>query len=319
MRSWWSRGARTRRTRKGTTTATTVSTWRGKRAPAIGMRSNATSTTSCAACPIGRRTWRNGRIAVGFLGGAQVDRYGNINTTVIGSYERPAVRLPGSGGAAEIAIHARRTLVVAKLSPRTFPAHVDFITSPGHGGAGASRRQLRMPGAGPVKVITDKAVLEVDEGTGELVLAALYPGVEASDVRGCVGWPLACRPRPGRVAPPDATELRRIDPAPLAGRPEWTAYGVMRASLEGKVAIRPCHYELWNVSHVNLGWLPIVTSLAAVQPVGSDELRAQALARWQAIPLYIASEMANQREGLRLGYSAPQSNARVVIKQLDQL
>src|SRR5439155_862111 len=114
-------------------------------------------------------------------------------------------------------------------------------------------------------------------------------------------------------------ELRRIDPARLAGRPEWTAYGVMRASLEGKVAIRPCHYELWNVSHMNLGWLPNVTSLAAVQPVGSDELRAQALARWQAIPLYIASEMANQREGLRLGYSAPQSNVRIVIKQLDQL
>src|SRR5204862_7808749 len=84
-------------------------------------------------------------------------------------------------------------------------------------------------------------------------------------------------------------ELRRSDPAPLAGRPEWTAYGVMRASLEGAVAIRPCHYQLWNVSHVNQGWLPIVTSLAAVQPVGSDELRAQALARWQAIPLYIAS------------------------------
>ncbi|HXL11086.1 MAG TPA: DUF885 family protein, partial [Gemmatimonadales bacterium] len=115
------------------------------------------------------------------------------------------------------------------------------------------------------------------------------------------------------------TELRRIDPAPLAGRPEWTAYGVMRASLEGAVAIRPCHYELWNVSHVNTGWLPIVTSLAAVQPVGTDESRAQALARWQAIPLYIASEMANQREGLRLGYSAPQSNVRIVIKQLDQL
>ena len=115
------------------------------------------------------------------------------------------------------------------------------------------------------------------------------------------------------------TELRRIDPAPLAGRPEWTAYGVMRASLEGAVAIRPCHYELWNVSHVNTGWLPIVTSLAAVQPVGTDESRAQALARWQAIPLYIASEMANQREGLRLGYSAPQSNVRIVIKQLDQV
>src|SRR2546430_646893 len=164
----------------------------------------------CGMADVFQLILQNGRIAVGFLGGAQVDRYGNINTTVIGSYERPAVRLPGSGGAAEIAIHARRTLVVAKLSPRTFPAHVDFITSPGHGGAGASRRQLRMPGAGPVKVITDKAVLEVDEGTGELVLAALYPGVEASDVRGCVGWPLACRPRPGRVAPPDATELRLL-------------------------------------------------------------------------------------------------------------
>jgi len=164
----------------------------------------------CGMADVFQLILQNGRIAVGFLGGAQVDRYGNINTTVIGSYERPAVRLPGSGGAAEIAIHARRTLVVAKLSPRTFTAHVDFITSPGHGGAGASRRQLRMPGAGPVKVITDKAVLEVDEGTGELVLAALYPGVEASDVRGCVGWPLACRPRPGRVAPPDATELRLL-------------------------------------------------------------------------------------------------------------
>src|SRR5438128_12634302 len=71
-------------------------------------------------------------------------------------------------------------------------------------------------------------------------------------------------------------ELQRIDPAPLAGRPEWTAYGVMRASLEGKVAIRPCHYELWNGRHVNLGWLPIVPSLAAVQPVGSDHVRGPA-------------------------------------------
>src|SRR3989442_1528559 len=199
MRSWWSRGARTRRTRKGTTTATTVSTWRGKRAPAIGMRSNATSTTSCAACPIGRRTWRNSRI---WPRGSR-RRNGAAPGGITGS--------DGAYTADEMmASVAARALVVAKLSPRTFPAHVDFITSPGHGGAGASRRQLRMPGAGPVKVITDKAVLEVDEGTGELVLAALYPGVEASDVRGCVGWPLACRPRPGRVAPPDATELRLL-------------------------------------------------------------------------------------------------------------
>ena len=79
---------------------------------------------------------QNGRIEVGFLGGAQVDRYGNINTTVIGSYERPAVRLPGSGGAAEIAVHARRTLIVAKLNPRAFPEQVDFVTSPGQGRGG---------------------------------------------------------------------------------------------------------------------------------------------------------------------------------------
>jgi glutaconate CoA-transferase subunit B len=166
----------------------------------------------CGMADVFQLILQNGRIGVGFLGGAQIDRYGNINTTVIGSYERPTVRLPGSGGAAEIAIHARRTLVVSKLSPRAFPERVDFITSPGHGSAGgaASRRQLRMPGAGPVKVITDQAVLEVDEATGELVLAALYPGVEASDVRARVGWPLQCRPRLGRVEPPAATELRLL-------------------------------------------------------------------------------------------------------------
>src|SRR5207302_1943381 len=97
-----------------------------------------------------------------------------------------------------------------------------LVTSPGPGGAGeggASRRRLRMPGAGPVKVITDKAVLEVDEATGELVLAALYPGVEASDVQAGVGWPLACRPRLARIVPPAATELRLLrdvlDPARL--------------------------------------------------------------------------------------------------------
>jgi len=161
----------------------------------------------CGMADVFQLMLQNGRIGVGFLGGAQIDRSGNINTTVIGTYERPTVRLPGSGGAAEIAIHARRTLVVAKLSPRAFPERVDFITSPGHG---ASRRQLGMPGAGPVKVITDKAVLEVDEATGELVLAALYPGVEASDVRARVGWPLQCRSRLGRVEPPTATELRLL-------------------------------------------------------------------------------------------------------------
>lgn len=153
---------------------------------------------------------QNGKIEVGFLGGAQVDRYGNINTTVIGPYEGPKVRLPGSGGAPEIAIHARRTLVVAKLSPRAFPERVDFITSPGQRANGVSRKQLGMPGAGPVKVITDKGVLEADEQSGEMVLAALYPGVEVSEVKAGVGWELRCRPRLERIDPPTATELRLL-------------------------------------------------------------------------------------------------------------
>jgi len=135
---------------------------------------------------------QNGRIEVGFLGGAQVDRHANINTTVIGPYERPKVRLPGSGGAAEIAIHAQRILIISKLSPRAFPERVDFVTSPG-------QRVKR--------VITDKGVLEPDE-TGELVLTGLYPGVEAADVQAGVGWPLRCRPRLARLAPPSAVELQ---------------------------------------------------------------------------------------------------------------
>jgi glutaconate CoA-transferase, subunit B len=100
---------------------------------------------------------QNGRIQVGFLGGAQIDRYGNINTTVVGTYAHPEVRLPGSGGAAEIAIHAQRTVVISRLSRRAFPEIVDFVTSPGHRAHGHSRRELGMPGAGPVKVVTDKA------------------------------------------------------------------------------------------------------------------------------------------------------------------
>ncbi len=152
---------------------------------------------------------QNGRIEVGFLGGAQVDRWGNINTTVIGSYEHPAVRLPGSGGAAEIAVHARRTLLVSRLSRRAFPESVDFITSPGHRARGRSRRELGMPGAGPVKVVTDKAILEPDE-SGELVLAALYPGVEAAEVRAGVGWTLRQGPDIGSTAPPTERELHLL-------------------------------------------------------------------------------------------------------------
>ena len=173
----------------------------------------------CSMADVFQLFLQNGKIEVGFLGGAQVDRWGNINTTVIGDYARPKVRLPGSGGAAEIAVHAKRVLIISRLSPRAFPAQVDFLTSPGQRCKGKSRRELGMPGAGPVKVITDRAILESDPGTGEMVLTALYPGVTAEEVTASVGWPLRARPELDRVAPPGEQELdllrRVLDPKKL--------------------------------------------------------------------------------------------------------
>jgi glutaconate CoA-transferase subunit B len=161
----------------------------------------------CGMADVFQSLLQNGRIEVGFLGGAQIDRFGNINTTVVGAYDHPEVRLPGSGGAAEIAIHARRTVVISRLNRRAFPERVDFITSPGHRIAGRSRRDLGMPGGGPVKVVTDKAVLEADADSGELVLAALYPGVTEDEVRAGVGWPLQGRSELGLIEPPTPREL----------------------------------------------------------------------------------------------------------------
>ena len=125
---------------------------------------------------------QRGHIDVGFLGAAQIDRLGNINTTVIGSYENPRVRLPGSGGAPEIAIHAKRVVVVTKLEKRAFPERVDFVTSPG----------TRVS-----RVITDRCVFERDD---ELVVSALLPGVTLDEVRDSVGWDVRAARNVGRVA-----------------------------------------------------------------------------------------------------------------------
>jgi glutaconate CoA-transferase subunit B len=164
----------------------------------------------CSMADVFQCLLQNGRIEVGFLGGAQIDRYGNINTTVVGDYAHPTVRLPGSGGAAEIAIHAKRTVVISRLDRRAFPEKVDFVTSPGHRIMGRSRRELGMPGAGPTKVVTDKAVLEVDAASGELVLVALYPGVETTQVAAGIGWPLRVRDRLSELAPPTQRELHLL-------------------------------------------------------------------------------------------------------------
>jgi len=129
---------------------------------------------------------------------------------VVGDYGQPRVRLPGSGGAPEIAIHARRTLVIARLGSRAFPAAVDFITSPGHRPRGGTRASSGMPGMGPTRVITDRAILAPHPDTRELALAALFPGATVDDVRGGVGWELASFDHLEAVAPPTPDELRLL-------------------------------------------------------------------------------------------------------------
>ncbi|WP_150251293.1 CoA-transferase subunit beta [Nocardiopsis deserti] len=132
-----------------------------------------------------------GRIDVGFLGAAQIDRYANINTTVIGDYADPEVRLPGAGGAPEIAASCREVIVIMRHSRRAFVEKVDFVTSVGHGSGPGDRERLGLRGAGPVRVITDLGVLEPDPVTRELVLTGVHPGVDADAVREATGWDLA--------------------------------------------------------------------------------------------------------------------------------
>ena len=136
-----------------------------------------------------------GRIDLGFLGAAQIDRHGNLNTTVIGPYDHPKVRLPGAGGAPEIARHARETLIVMKLGLRTFVDRLDFVSS-----AGAGR------GKAPSAVITDLGILTPD-AEGELTLTTLYEGVTAAEVQAATGWPLRVAPALDREPDPTPREL----------------------------------------------------------------------------------------------------------------
>jgi glutaconate CoA-transferase subunit B len=151
-----------------------------------------------------------GRIDVGFLGAAQIDRYGNINTTVIGSYEHPKVRLPGAGGAPEIAASTKEVIVIVRQSPRTFVERLDFITSVGHGGKGISRRELGFTGAGPTTVITDLGILRPDSETCELVLSSLHPGVTVEQAKAATGWPLSVADDLVKTEPPTEKELRAL-------------------------------------------------------------------------------------------------------------
>ena len=114
-------------------------------------------------------------------------------------------------------------------------------------------------------------------------------------------------------------QLKRIDARRIADRPEGVAYGIMRDAIEGSIATRVCRFELWSVAHTGGGWLATITSLATLQGVGTDEARRQTLARWRAVPAYIATELANHREGLRRGYTAPRHNVELALSQIDSL
>ncbi|WP_213454129.1 CoA-transferase subunit beta [Rhizomonospora bruguierae] len=152
-----------------------------------------------------------GRIDVGFLGAAQIDRYGNINTTIIGDdYRDPTVRLPGAGGAPEIAASCREVIVIVRQSPRTFVDRVDFVTSVGYGSGPGDRQRLNLPGRGPVTVITDLGILEPDPRTCELTMTRLHPGVAADRARAATGWPLRIAESAGTTLPPATAELAAL-------------------------------------------------------------------------------------------------------------
>ncbi len=162
---------------------------------------------------------QGGLIDVALLGGAQIDRFGNLNTTVIGDYNSPKTRLPGSGGACEIAINARRIFMIMRLSKRAFVPKIDFLTSPGHLNGGDARRELGMPGYGPDKIITDKALFTFDNPEREMMLVELAPGETIESVQAVVGWPIRVADELREMMPPTAAELSvvrdQLDPQGL--------------------------------------------------------------------------------------------------------
>jgi glutaconate CoA-transferase subunit B len=158
-----------------------------------------------------------GRVDVGFLGAAQLDKFGNINTTVIGDYANPKVRLPGAGGAPEIAASCQEVFIVVRQSTRTFVDRLDFVTSVGYGIGAGDRERLGLRGRGPVRVITDLGVLEPDPRTCELTMTSLHPGVTGESARAATGWPLLISPSVVETHAPTRDELQVLRSLTAAG------------------------------------------------------------------------------------------------------
>ncbi|HTP88801.1 MAG TPA: CoA-transferase subunit beta [Bryobacteraceae bacterium] len=154
------------------------------------------------------RYWLQGRrITVGFLSGAQVDRYGNLNSTVIGPYAKPKVRLPGAGGATEIATSCGRVFIVMQHNPRAFVEKLDFMTTLGHGRSGRERRAAGITTQGPVLLVTDLCVMQPDAETREFAVTSLHPGVKREQVRNNTGWDVRFAAEVDETEEPTAHEL----------------------------------------------------------------------------------------------------------------
>jgi glutaconate CoA-transferase subunit B len=151
---------------------------------------------------------QGGRISIGFLGGAQIDRFGNINSSVIGSYEHPKVRLPGGGGAPEIASLCSQTFVIMSQTRRTFVERVDFITTFGYGTGGDHRQRLGIRTQGPTLVVTDLCLLRPDPATKELVVTSIHQGVTREGIEQCTAWPIRFADTLEQTPSPTETELR---------------------------------------------------------------------------------------------------------------
>ena len=154
------------------------------------------------------RYWlQGGRITVGFLGGAQIDRFANLNTTVVGPYTKPKVRLPGGGGAPEIATSCGEIYIIMNQTRRSFVEKLDFVTSLGHGEGGDHRRRLGLKTRGPTKLVTDLCVLEPDPNTKEMTVVSIHPGVTRERIEASTGWPIRYAHDVGETPPPTAGEL----------------------------------------------------------------------------------------------------------------
>ncbi len=169
------------------------------------------ATSVCSMTELFMNYLQGGRIEVAFLGAAQIDRFGNLNTTVVGDYHSPKVRLPGSGGACEIAIHAKKIFMITKLGKRTFVEKLDFRTSPGHlDGIPGERQKLNIPGNGPKLVATDMGNFIFDEETGEMTLQSIHPGVTLEQIQAEISWPLKVVANLEETLPPTEEELRLL-------------------------------------------------------------------------------------------------------------